>query len=1063
MTRATGLHACWVEHPREAVLSKEAIQTDRAVFLASHSPITRLKVEQGELARATDEGLLEALKHRPRDLHTLVVVQGAPGSGKSHLIRWLHHRLEGKLGIDTPVFVERRDSSLRAVLSKLTDGLGMADLASKLEDAARNLNEAGRKGLFLSTLSNLLDPERVNDQFEGWQSAASLRLSEFLENRRVQQELIGPAGAVTRICKRLFGGAGAGEVREGEQEEFRVSDLEPLLRVPTGQFGSAAVSQTLGELRKSPAKLAEAVALINSRRRLAISTWFNLDNGVLVQRMAELRQKLAEKGRRLVLMIEDVSCFQGVDDQLIEALFHVNAKDASLNSSRPLAPLLAVVGVTTQYFEREIQPKGNATGRIAIRVSLSSDTDRDSGKTLSLSEEAEVAAFVGRYLNVLRTRSKDLQKWAKNLDLDHPSAAPSACRECSRQESCSAAFGTTADDYGLYPFNPRALRTIFNNLFDSEQKLALSTPRAMLDFLRFALDCAEGAHAQGAPFPPPELFAEKRLNMFGLPPASIARARTLEQQFGASEGAAADWIIRVWGENTNVEVKQPRGATYIGGVHEGVFVQLGVRAPRLGTKLAPPAPLARPPTPGGVAPQPHSPPPPPPPPQEHSEFAKREKDIQDWAKGKEELAYWGEFRKLLHRMLVDGVDWQAWEVPHDHVTAVFRVEQVGIEGRDSRGVALALPRTEQVRDVLLACLNTEFAAGGKKPLDPSDAAVYLHWQRAFVLKYRGAVIEFVKSTLPRNADGSGWNAGLAALQLLYVDLLLRNSHANQLPEGVVLASMLGRSPGGDDRSARNQHLMDIARRFAEPSGGRTVRERLQDVSRSWLNVRGTSSDRGDFLALHRFLPGLRAFRATLELSPAPEPGALSDGPAHLEGLRELAGMVAFVRDRLQRSFEEEMVLLRQVRTALGELGGCSLVELVEAVEKLCDVLNRHRSMDTSEVRRRWSQCYPRDLEGSWFGSPDKTAELLELIRAGEGEPNLARRWALLAEFPWDSLRRVPTMVSTARLIVERAGYLFQTAGGEAPGDRLATAGQQLQSYMQRVKAAATAARGARGG
>jgi len=61
-----------------------------------------------------------------------------------------------------------------------------------------------------------------------------------------------------------------------------------------------------------------------------------------------LRRKLREEGRKLVLLLEDVTSFQGVDNLLIDVL-------VTDSQTRPdECDLISVVGLTPDYFDKFI-------------------------------------------------------------------------------------------------------------------------------------------------------------------------------------------------------------------------------------------------------------------------------------------------------------------------------------------------------------------------------------------------------------------------------------------------------------------------------------------------------------------------------------------------------------------------------------------------------------------------------------------------------------------------------------------------------------------------------------
>src|SRR3546814_5774009 len=89
--------------------------------------------------------------------HAFCVVQGEPGSGKSHLIRWLF--VNWLQSDDIKLLLQRADGSLEGALRQLRERLPseFQDLFDKL--GLRHLaTEHGRSNIFLAILSNALYP-----------------------------------------------------------------------------------------------------------------------------------------------------------------------------------------------------------------------------------------------------------------------------------------------------------------------------------------------------------------------------------------------------------------------------------------------------------------------------------------------------------------------------------------------------------------------------------------------------------------------------------------------------------------------------------------------------------------------------------------------------------------------------------------------------------------------------------------------------------------------------------------------------------------------------------------
>src|SRR2546423_759262 len=98
-----------------------------AVFLAIHQavPIGRLqKAGSTETAALVSED--DLLADFTRDLSSnephLLFVTGEPGTGKSHLVRWLRSSIADRPAWHI-VYIEKRNTSLRKVIKRILEGI----------------------------------------------------------------------------------------------------------------------------------------------------------------------------------------------------------------------------------------------------------------------------------------------------------------------------------------------------------------------------------------------------------------------------------------------------------------------------------------------------------------------------------------------------------------------------------------------------------------------------------------------------------------------------------------------------------------------------------------------------------------------------------------------------------------------------------------------------------------------------------------------------------------------------------------------------------------------------
>src|ERR1700694_2428784 len=147
---------CWSPDRIETIFNVEAVKVGQAAFLATHTPISNLIYEKSpsQPENTHEETLLKLLQSRAdRDLHTFAVIKGMPGSGKSHLIRWLYERyrtgFEDRQQGDVVILIERASNNLHATLRQIA--AAVQDLTSdvfrqhrqRLENATTQLSALG--------------------------------------------------------------------------------------------------------------------------------------------------------------------------------------------------------------------------------------------------------------------------------------------------------------------------------------------------------------------------------------------------------------------------------------------------------------------------------------------------------------------------------------------------------------------------------------------------------------------------------------------------------------------------------------------------------------------------------------------------------------------------------------------------------------------------------------------------------------------------------------------------------------------------------------------------------
>jgi hypothetical protein len=474
----------------------EALEGNEAIFLATHSPIRGFSVSgtRADEIRSLDErGVLEALS--PAALHhAFCVVEGEPGSGKSHLIRWLYVNWPEALP-DRPLLLQRSDGSLEGALAQLRERLPIEfrELFDGLGTKQR-VAETGRARTFHSNLLQALKPDHYekppvdNEWCEQWHPAQMLR-PDNVEERW---------DAPRRILRLISGKEGE---RNSESARFNVFDVFDLVELVdrVDLKSSKAISlraMLIGEsvdieeareagwdadrvTREMVAKIPHHMAFtnaLNRRKNDAIQHVVGVTSDSLKKLFREVRRALRARGERLVLLLEDITSWEGLDDSLIDVLTTNADTRSDDEADRDQCDLVSVVGLTPDYYDTTLRT--NYQDRITHKISLG-EGEYGIQDVAMMREPMDRQRFVSRYLAATRSGPQRLEDWRKTLREGVELPPPNPCEDCPLVEGCHAAFGAI-DGIGFFPFTPGALDGFFDALSEQDRRRTWKTPRGVI-------------------------------------------------------------------------------------------------------------------------------------------------------------------------------------------------------------------------------------------------------------------------------------------------------------------------------------------------------------------------------------------------------------------------------------------------------------------------------------------------------------------------------------------------------------------------------------------------------
>ena len=443
-------YLCWSPLVAGTTISTEAVSPSPSVFFATHAPL-RIRRRHPE-AKADDRGTAVTEEDVRSDFLgrqmptgvLLMPVIGESGTGKSHLVRWVHEltpSTDKRLVIHLP----KTSTSLRAVVRTLLDqpGIDSPDLVQLRADVDRMSSELDEDSLQRRLILELSEAVAAADARPGPARVLSGpdKLASLLLDPHVRDHLLQPGKLIPRLASSLL--SDRGERDDDRPTTFSEDDL-PLDIADVNKASDKA--KKLLSLIKSRTELKAAAAdILTEQLPVAVSAAWNMGGGRLQRAMLEIRRQYARQGKEIVLLIEDFVVLQGVQRDLLDALIEAGVRSGKTE----LAPIRTLMAVTTGYWQRleeTVLTRTKAATPHLYDLDVTFDTDERG--------QADIEAFVGRYLNAARIGQEALDR----ANVAHGGDVPNRCKTCDFEETCHATFGASSEGHGLYPFNWPALR-----------------------------------------------------------------------------------------------------------------------------------------------------------------------------------------------------------------------------------------------------------------------------------------------------------------------------------------------------------------------------------------------------------------------------------------------------------------------------------------------------------------------------------------------------------------------------------------------------------------------------
>ena len=444
---------CWAPSEVGDMMHREAAAPSRAVLLATHQPPKIRRVTVTDAGRygsddlVTQEEVLDAVL-ADHDQSLIVPVIGASGSGKSHLVLWMHARISEDPSPNRKIiYLEKGKTSLVGVIDAILDGrtgspfdeiraaVDRATRTMDTDEAARRLRDE------LAVAARDIDETSAGTGLEPYRKHIKENIGALLDDPVYVTRLTGEGGPLRRIVEQAR--AGGSE----EPAELKPEDLDIQLTAVELEDLSRPAKTLLGDLQ-TPALHEVAIDVLNEVRDRCLSRIFGVEPMQLVNVMRELRERLYEENPdlELVLMVEDFTLLQGIQHDLLEAMIELPRREGR----QVMCAMKTVMAVTDGFFTKMLAASDTLRTRIAAQGHVYNLDVQYAAASTGAIDARTVVEFAGRYLNAVRAGAREIERESPGV--------PNACEHCNHKAECHDAFGTSGDGgYGLYPFNEAAI------------------------------------------------------------------------------------------------------------------------------------------------------------------------------------------------------------------------------------------------------------------------------------------------------------------------------------------------------------------------------------------------------------------------------------------------------------------------------------------------------------------------------------------------------------------------------------------------------------------------------
>jgi len=444
-------------------MNTDAINVKKTFFFATHSPFSNLEFAYSGRENAVKNKIGEEELYKKNiveklNVHHLIPVIGDNGTGKSHLIRWIHDKILIDPNINKNEFeiilIRRQNATLQNSVKQLLESSALGnskEVKEKFETLLdvnyNNPNEIMDR--LISELAHYI----LHDDKSPFRETEKKWLRDFFSDLYVQEKILKKKkGFIERLKSKIVNDA---DTRSTLNPEINSDDLyiDIQLLNKLKKEEPALSTIRIAEKIKDKADYKEKVInYINKILNKFIQRAIKLNYSDFRDIFKRIRKELRENNKNLIFLVEDITSLSGLDKELLELLI-----EEGNSENNELCTIFSFIGITTQYYS---QLPGNIIDRISYRIHI------ESGSLFPSNDS--ILDFAFRYLNSLFLDKNKFEIWINNG---------------AKQEEIPVVDNGVFPEWSyynnhksLYPLNENFILNIFNEIENKER-----TPRVFIN------------------------------------------------------------------------------------------------------------------------------------------------------------------------------------------------------------------------------------------------------------------------------------------------------------------------------------------------------------------------------------------------------------------------------------------------------------------------------------------------------------------------------------------------------------------------------------------------------